>query len=103
MHWVVHTLWDKRSKELGGKHTCKNLHKTFPHGPAELRHDVFQETHLKRKEKHILPHAQQETVISIKNKQTKKPKKPPVSIQKPKILGEISDLLYNIKSAFKPI
>lgn len=59
MHKRVHqvALWDKRWTELGGKHTCKNLHKIFPHDPAELMHDVFQETHLKWKGKHNLSHA----------------------------------------------
>lgn len=44
-------------KELEGRHTCKNLHKIFPHDPAELMHDVFQETHLKQKQKHVLSYA----------------------------------------------
>lgn len=50
VHQVAHKLWDKRWTELGGKRTYKNLHKIFPHDPAELMPDVFQETHLKWKE-----------------------------------------------------
>lgn len=46
-----------RGEKKGGKHTCKNLHKIFPHDPAELMHDVFQEIHLKLKEKHMSSHA----------------------------------------------